>query len=170
MRSTVLLALLLCGLIVGGCSSSSSSAPSGHSNSSTPTASTAPNVTRKSIPDGTYAAVAVRSAELKKGLPVDIVDSILGPSGKITFTLKIQGGRWAQFQTTTAGVTELGDKGTLTYQGADRLTTVSTSSGAPGGIGRFRWSVAGHTLSLTFIDPASPDARLVMEHAFRKVA
>jgi hypothetical protein len=112
----------------------------------------------------------VRAAALKKGLPAGTVDAILGPPGKLTFTLKIQGKRWAQFQTTTAGVTELGDKGTVTYQGTDRLTTVSTSSGAAGASASMRWTYDGHILSLAYTSPAGPDSRLVMEHAFRKVA
>ena len=137
-------------------------------------ASQSPTQTSNAIPDGDYSRVATTSDARQLGMSAAMTREMLGAGGRTTFTLRFAGRRWTQFEDAGTGP-ELGDLGSLAYDGEGNLVTTSNSGGCPGCVYTYGWKLKDDQLTLTVLDHHSPDTpqellgvRLVTEGTFSK--
>ena len=104
------------------------------------------------IPDGTYSRTATRAEGEELGLDEGLLDAVLGADGEMPVILEIEGDLWWFSVANDAGVFELGDLGTLTYEDDDRVVMVSESTGSPGGTMVLEWTFDGEVLEMHALD------------------
>jgi TRAP-type transport system periplasmic protein len=101
------------------------------------------------IPDGTYEKSVTREEAVAAGVPVSFLDQpdeFLGID-EFHITIRLQDGHY-QFLANYVGGTQVGDRGTYTYDASGRLVKTSNSSGCPGCTSVFEWSFEEDTLVL----------------------
>lgn len=185
-RIRTIFGLTVSALIVAGCSGdepvAAPPAPAAES-TATPDATSEPDGTTEStdewagetIPPGTYSRVATREQGLEMGLAEDLLDAMTGPDGEVPLDFEVGDGQWKVYVTNDAGIRELGDLGTHSYDAEGRWVTVSESSGCPGCVGVVEWTLVGDILTLTIADidggqPPADDERFVTEGEYTRQA
>ncbi len=172
-------AAILSVVLFGGCSASSGGSPVAAGATASPSSAAAVTktgrpVAGKTIPDGTYSTVVRRSEEIKKGFKPAFVDHLLGPDGRMPTTLKLERGFFSIFVTSDAGLVELGDTGTATYDPSGPLIMTSASSGCHGCVYFYRWTYDGTWLTLAItkkehVPEVEDGAEVVTNHTYRKI-
>jgi hypothetical protein len=125
----------------------------------TPTAEAVPIEGR--IPDGRYARTLTAADAEAAGLSSDLAKEFLGSDGELPVAFVFDGDRFQHLVTNDAGVEELGDLGTLSYDEEGRIVMTSESTGCPGCIGEFEWTIEADSLTLTDDEMTQPDAFVV---------
>jgi hypothetical protein len=100
------------------------------------------------IPDGTYSRTATREDGEALGMEPALLDAVLGADGELPIEFEIEGDQWRHYVTNDAGIRELGDLGTSSYDKDGRWVTVSESTGCPGCVSTFEWTDDKGTLTL----------------------
>jgi hypothetical protein len=100
------------------------------------------------IPDGRYARVATEADFDATALSEELKAEFLGSDAEMLTAFEFDGDRWTHYITNDAGVEEVGDLGTLTYDDRGRLVTTSESTGCPGCVGFTVWELNGDVLEL----------------------
>jgi hypothetical protein len=90
-----------------------------------------------------------------------MLDEVFGPDGKLTVSFEITGDHWRQLAMNDAGITEVGDRGTASYDDDGRWVTVSESVGCRGCVGTVEWTYHDGTLTFTAPEGAPTNADLV---------
>jgi hypothetical protein len=103
------------------------------------------------IPDGTYGKTATIAEAREIGLRNGPARELLGPDGELPLKIKIAGDRWAHFLD-EAGAMVVGDEGTATYDADGNWVVTSESSGCPGCIGTFEWTIEDGRLTLELLE------------------
>jgi TRAP-type transport system periplasmic protein len=101
------------------------------------------------IPDGTFEKTVTREEAVAAGVPVSFLDQpgeFLGID-EFHITIRLQDGRY-QFLANYVGGTQVGDRGTYTYDEGGRLVKTSSSSGCSGCTSVFDWSFEEDVLVL----------------------
>jgi hypothetical protein len=101
------------------------------------------------IPDGTYSRTATRADGEALGLEPALLDSVFSADGELPIEFEIEGDKWRHYVTNDAGIRELGDLGTSSYDEDGRWVTVSESTGCPGCVGILEWTYDNDTLTLS---------------------
>jgi hypothetical protein len=115
------------------------------------------------IPAGLYTRhltpAEARADAGRLGLTDDQAESFVSAvSEDLAFSFKIGDGVWAQYQTVDGGQPELGDSGTFTYDAEGNWATVSNSTGCPGCLLVYQWSVGGDALTVKVVPGHDEDA------------
>jgi hypothetical protein len=100
------------------------------------------------LPQGTFERVVGRDEAVAAGFDAALVDEILGADGTTTFTFKMEGDRWVQFQTDGAEVMP-GDGGNQHIDDDGHLVQVSDGANSLGATFVLDWSIDGDTLTMT---------------------
>jgi hypothetical protein len=100
------------------------------------------------IPDGTYSRTATREDGEALGLEPALFDAVFGADGELPIEFEIEGDQWRHITTNDAGIREVGDRGTSSYDEDGRWVTVSESIGCPRCVGIFEWTYDSGTLTL----------------------
>ncbi len=174
--------VLLCALLLAGCSTTSGTTGTGTqpqpTTSATPPAGASSSQSAEAaspldaIPNGTYSTEVLRADEVKRGFPASRVNELIRPEG-MKVVLKFRDSHWLVFVSDPAsGALVQGDGGTTRYSKRGIAILENDS--------RFvvtvRWSLDGGYLNLVFVsltgDPANDidSVRIVLEHRFLKVA
>jgi hypothetical protein len=111
--------------------------------SSTATADPGPR-----IPASTWTKVLTRVEAEAAGVPEAKIVEQVGDDDEAPLTLQFNADRWSISVTNDQGTVELGDYGTLTYAGPDRVTTTSDSPGCPGCQAELTWAIDDDQLVL----------------------
>ena len=138
-------------------------------------AAAGPDYAGPTIPAGLYTRhmtpQEARMNAQRVGLPRKDVKGALGPATQdLAFSFKVGDGVWAQYSAFDGGEAELGDSGTFTYDADGNWSTVSNSTGCPGCVLVYRWSMTGSGLTLT-TEPGydeDPIARFVTEGTYQR--
>jgi hypothetical protein len=104
------------------------------------------------IPDGTYSRVVIREEAIAAGFDPELVDKFLEADGKLPMTIKVAGDRWTHFVTNDAGIPEIGDAGTASYDDDGHWVLVNPS----GRVLSYEWSLTDGSLTLTIISSSAP--------------
>jgi hypothetical protein len=110
-----------------------------------------PAWTGEVIPDGTYGKSATIAEAKRLGLEKDVAAEILGEDGSQRLEIKIAGDRYVHFVEEDAAMV-VGDEGTATYDADGNWVATSESTGCPGCVLTFGWSLNGGRLTLTMLD------------------
>jgi hypothetical protein len=149
-------ALAVAAALLVGCggqetSSSADSAATSSTAGSSPTDRTSPEWSGEVIPDGTYTKTRTAADAKRLGIPKERAVEFIGDDGELHVELRIAGDSWAQFADDD-GPMSLGDEGTATYDAKGNWVATSNSSGCPGCVATFEWSLKGDRLMLTLLD------------------
>jgi hypothetical protein len=86
------------------------------------------------------------------GLTPDAIDEAVGSAADdLAFSFKVGDGVWAQYAAVDGGEPQVGDSGTFSYDADGNWSTVSNSTGCPGCVLVYRWSVQAGRLTLEVI-------------------
>lgn len=152
-------AIAAAGLLLAGCGGQTSSSAAGGADA-TPTAVTSDAGAAESptpewdgpvIPDGTYAQVRTAADAKRLGIPRNRAAELLGDDDEFHGELKIAGDAWAQFGD-DGGSMSIGDEGTATYDADGHWVITSASTGCPGCVSTYDWSLEDDRLRLTMLD------------------
>lgn len=144
-------------LLIGLLSACGAGEPGAGSGTSPAQARSGSGSSAEQIPEGSYTRVATVDEGVALGLAAGTAGEVTGPDGELPLELVFRSGEWEHLVTNDAGIAELGDLGTYSYDTGGRLVTVSQSSGCPGCTATWTWSVAGDVLTLSSPDPADLD-------------
>jgi hypothetical protein len=172
LAATVLLAVSACG---GGGTEAAKQAAT-DSTVTAPTIASVPSTTATSatsvtIPDGVYSRVIARADALAAGFDPALVDKELGADGRLPLDIKILGGQYTVFEFNDAGVSDVGDLGTSSYDSEGHWVIISKSSGCTGCIDVTGWSLVNGVLTLTLVNQqgSSEDLeRLIVQGSWEK--
>ncbi len=114
------------------------------------------------IPDGTYRRVATTADAEALGIDAELIGEVLGPDGETTFTIEVAGDRWTQSAVNDVGYTEVGDRGTFSYDDQGRWVTVS-AGGCRGCIGVIEWTYDDGSLTLKLIEGRTAEQLVIID-------
>ncbi len=170
-------ALLVLAVGAGACGTRDSSDEPAEEVATTPSTSPATGTDQEdggaTIPDGTYTKVVTMPDADRLGLSRDTALEFLGEDGELNVELTIDGDDYAQFSDDGDAPLTQGDGGTAAYDEAGNWVITSDSSGCPGCVTTWAWSLEGPVLSLEMIETTEagdPEnvliSRLVFEGEF----
>ena len=120
-----------------GPASGNGSAPASSSQVSSPSARPA------TIPDGVYRRVATVAEGEAKGLDPQLVREMAGRDGQVPVAFEISGDSWKHLVTNDAGIEEVGDRGTSSYDEQGRWVLTNQFGSFP-----YLWSLRNGVLTL----------------------
>lgn len=149
-------ALAVAAVVLVGCGGQEPSSSAGSDATSStagrsPTDRTSPEWSGEVIPDGTYTKTRTLADARRLGIPKKRGVEFVGEDGELHVEMRIAGDSWAQFADDD-GPMSLGDEGTATYDAEGSWVTTSNSSGCPGCVATFEWSMKGDRLTLRLLD------------------
>jgi TRAP-type C4-dicarboxylate transport system substrate-binding protein len=122
--------------------------PPGTEGAPTPTAPPASSVAPSAappatIPDGVYRRVATVAEGEAMGLDPQLVRDMVGPDGQTPIAFEISGDSWTHLVTNDAGIEEVGDRGTSSYDEQGRWVQTNQSGSFP-----YLWELRDGVLSI----------------------
>jgi hypothetical protein len=177
--ATLIAASLLAGCQSTGDGADTATAPTSEPSTSETSTADATEADRSgpTIPAGLWTrhlTPAQARADAKRfGLTPDAVEEIAGSfSEDLAYSFKVDDGVWAQYQALDGGESTVGDSGTFTYDADGNWDTVSNSTGCPGCVLVYRWSVQGDELTLNAVPghDEDPVALFVTEGTYQQVS
>ena len=103
------------------------------------------------IPDGTYSKTATIADAKALGVPKGAATETFGRNGKLPLEFKIADDRYVHL-VEADGAMVVGDEGTATYDPDGNWVTTSESTGCPGCVTTYGWSLEGDRLRLRMLE------------------
>jgi hypothetical protein len=177
MRITYSAVALAAAALLAGCGEAASEGAGPHPTTSgaSPIDTPSPEWTGEVIPDGTYVKTRTTADAKRLDIPKDAAAVLLGQDGEFHVELRIAGDAFAMLSDDGDEALSQGDGGTATYDADGNWVLTSDSTGCPGCVQTFAWSLKGDRLTLRMLDPTEAGdplnvllSRLVTDGAYTR--